>query len=149
MFLKHYMFLKSNLLGRETTMSKEHPLISALRMNAVFSGVSALLMFAAGSWLAAELGLADATPVYVVAALLTVFAIQLSAIVRSRKIRFLEVAGIIFGDLAWVVASIVLVALYRESITTTGLVLINVVSITVLAFALLQIHGLRAYRREG
>ena len=106
-------------------------------------------MFAAGSWLAAELGLADATPVYVVAALLMVFAIQLSAIVRSRKIRFLEVAGIIFGDLAWVVASIVLVALYRESITTTGLVLINVVSITVLAFALLQIHGLRAYRREG
>ena len=143
------MFLKSNLLGREITMSKEHPLISALRMNAVFSSVSALLMFVAGSWLAAQLGLADATPVYVVAALLTVFAIQLALIVRFRKIRFLEVAAIIGGDIAWVLASIVLVALYYESITTTGLMLIDVVSIAVLAFAVLQIRGLRAYRREA
>jgi hypothetical protein len=30
-------------------MSKEHPLIRALWMNAVFSGVSALFLFAAGS----------------------------------------------------------------------------------------------------
>jgi hypothetical protein len=147
MFLKYYMFL--NLFKREITMSKEHALIRALRMNAVFSGVSALLLFAAASWLAPQLGLADATPVYIVAALLTVFAIQLSAIVRSRKIRFLEVAGIIGGDLAWVVASIVLVALYYESITTTGLMLIDVVAIAVLTFAVLQIRGLRAYRREA
>ena len=129
-------------------MSKEHPLLRALWMNAVFSGVSAVLLFAAASWLAAQLGLADATPVYIVAALLTVIAIQLSVIVRSRKIRLLEVAGIIGGDLAWVIASIVLVALYYESITTTGLILIDVVSIAVLTFAVLQIRGLRAYRRE-
>ena len=131
------------------TMNKEHPLIRALWMNAVFSGVSALCLFAAASWLAPQLGLADATLVYIVAALLTVFAIQLSAIVRSRKIRFLEVAGIIGGDLAWVVASIALVALYYESITTTGLMLIDVVSIAVLTFAVLQIRGLRAYRRKA
>ncbi len=130
-------------------MNKENPLIRALWMNAIFSGVSALCLFAAASWLAAQLGLADATPVYIVAALLTVFAIQLSAIVRSRKIRFLEVAGIIVGDLAWVAASIVLVALYYESITTTGLMLIDVVAIAVLTFAVLQIRGLRAYRREA
>jgi len=130
-------------------MSKEHPLLRALWMNAVFSGVSALCLFAAARWLAAQLGLVDATPVYVVAALLTVFAIQLTVIVRSRKIRFLEVAGIIGGDLAWVAASIVLVALYYESITTTGLMLIDVVSIAVLTFAVLQIRGLRTYRREA
>jgi hypothetical protein len=147
MFLKHYSILK--LLKREITMSKEHTLIRALRVNAIFSGVSALFLFAAASWLAAQLGLADATPVYIVAALLTIFAIQLSAIVRSRKIRIHEVAGIIGGDLAWVVASIVLVALYYESITTTGLMLIDVVTIAVLTFAVLQIRGLRAYRREA
>ncbi len=130
-------------------MNKENPLIRALWMNAIFSGVSALCLFAAASWLAAQLGLADATPVYIVAALLTVFAIQLSAIVRSRKIRFLEVAGIIAGDIAWVVASIVLVALYYESITTTGLMLIDDVAIAVLTFAVLQIRGLRVYRREA
>jgi len=130
-------------------MNKEHTLIRALRMNAVFSGVSALLIFAAAGWLAAQLGLADATPVYVVAAILTAFAIQLSIIVRSGKIRFLEVAGIIGGDIAWVLASIVLVGLYYESITTTGLMLIDVVAIAVLTFAILQIRGLRAYRREA
>jgi hypothetical protein len=118
-------------------------------MNAVFSGVSALFLFAAANWLAAQLGLVDATPVYIVAAVLTVFAIQLAAIVRSRKIHFLEVAGIIGGDIAWVVASIVLVGLYYESITTTGLMLIDVVSIAVLTFAVLQIRGLKAYRREA
>jgi hypothetical protein len=149
MFLKYYIILKSLLLKREITMNKEHPLIRALKINAVFSGVSALLLFAAAGWLAAELGLADATPVYIVAALLTVFAIQLIAIVRSRKIRFPEVAAIIGGDIAWVVASIVLVALYYESITTTGLMLIDVISIAVLTFAVLQIRGLRAYRREA
>jgi hypothetical protein len=53
------------------------------------------------------------------------------------------------GDIAWVLASIVLVALYYESITTTGLMLIDVVSIAVLAFAVMQIRGLRAYRREA
>jgi len=128
-------------------MSKEHPLIRALRMNAVFSAVSALFLFAAAPWLAAQLGLADATPVYIVAAVLTLFAIQLSAIVRTRKIRFLEVAVIIAGDLAWVLASIFLVALYYELITTLGLILIDVVAIAVLTFAVLQIRGLRAYRR--
>ena len=130
-------------------MSKEHPLIRALRMNAVFSGVSALFLFVTASWLAAQFGLADATPVYIVAGLLTVFAIQLAVIVRSRKIRILEVAGIIGGDIAWVVASIVLVALYYESITATGLMLIDIVAIAVLTFAVLQIRGLRAYRREA
>ena len=130
-------------------MSKEHPLIRALQMNAVFSGVSAVCLFAAARWLAAQLGLADATPVYIVAALLTLFAIQLSVIVRSRKIRFLEVARIIGGDIAWVVASIVLVTLYYESITATGLMLIDVVAIAVLTFAVLQIRGLRAYRCEA
>jgi len=130
-------------------MNKEHPLIRALKMNAVFTGVSALFLFAAASWFATQLGLADAIPVYIVAALLTLFAVQLSAIVRSRKIRFLEVAGIIGGDLAWVGASIVLVGLYYESITTAGLMLIDVVSIAVLTFAVLQIRGLRAYRREA
>lgn len=130
-------------------MNKDHALLRALKMNAVFSGVSALSLFAAASWLAPQLGLADATPVYIVAALLTVFAIQLAVIVRSRNIRFPEVAAIIGGDIAWVVASIVLVALYYESITTTGLVLIDVVSIAVLTFAVLQIRGLRAYRREA
>lgn len=147
MFLKHYIILKP--IKREIAMSKQHPLIRALRMNAVFSGVSALLMFAAANWLAPQLGLADATPVYVVAGLLTVFAIQLAIIVRTRKIRFPEVAAIIGGDLIWVVASIVLVALYYESITTTGLMLIDVVAIAVLTFAVLQIRGLRAYRLEA
>ena len=130
-------------------MNKEHSLIRALKMNAVFSGVSALGLFAAASWLAPQLGLADATPVYIVAAILTVFAIQLSVIVRSRKIRILEVAGIISGDIAWVVASVVLVGLYYESITTSGLILIDVVAIAVLTFAVLQIRGLRTYRREA
>jgi hypothetical protein len=42
-----------------------------------------------------------------------------------------------------------LVVLYYESITTTGLMLIDVISIAVLTFAVLQIRGLRLYQREA
>jgi len=67
-------------------MSKEHPLIRALWMNAVFSGVSALFLFAAASWLAAQLGLADATPVYVVSiAVLTFAVLQIRGLRAYRR----------------------------------------------------------------
>ena len=128
-------------------MKNDTLLLRALRMNAVFSGVSALLLLIAAPWVAAQLGLKTALPVYVTGGLLALFSLQLANIVRTRKIQRVEIAAIIFGDIAWVVASVVLVALYYSSLTVTGFVLVDLVAIAVLYFAIRQIQGLRALER--
>ena len=122
-------------------------LMRALRMNAIFSGFSALMLAMAGGWVAAQLGLGSAVPVYVTAGLLALFALQLWNIVRTRKVRTVEIVGIIGGDIAWVVGSVVLVALFYPSMTTAGLLLVDLVAIAVMCFAILQIRGLKAFRR--
>jgi len=130
-------------------MTDNHLLLRALKLNAVFSGTSALLLLAAAPWVAAQLGLGSATPVYVTAGLLAVFALQLGNIVRTKKIRSLEISAIIIGDLTWVAGSAILVALFYGSLTTVGLVLVDLVAIAVLIFAIQQIRGLRAFRRSA
>ncbi len=124
-------------------------LVRALKLNAAFSGISAILLIAAGGWVAVQLGLPSALNVYVVAGFLLLFSLQLWNIVRTRTIRTWEIASIIVGDLAWVIASLVLVALYYRSLTTTGLVLVDIVALAVLIFAIMQIRGLREYRRAA
>jgi hypothetical protein len=127
-------------------MSDNTLLFRALRLNALFSASSAVMLMLAGPWVAAQLGLNSVTPVYVTAGLLALFALQLGNIVRTQNIRDVEIIGIILGDIAWVVGSAVLVALFYSSLTTAGLVLVDVVAIAVLYFAIQQIRGLRAFR---
>ena len=130
-------------------MSSNSLLLRALRMNAIFSGLSAATLLLAGQWVAAQLGLGNAIPVYAAAGFLALFALQLGNIVRSGEIRRWEITSIIGGDIAWVLGSAVLVALFYRSLTTTGLLLVDVVALVVLYFAVQQIRGLRALREEA
>jgi hypothetical protein len=43
----------------------------------------------------------------------------------------------------------VLVTLYFQSITATGLILIDIAALAVLTFAILQIRGLKEFRRTA
>ena len=122
------------------------PLIRALLHNALFSGASALLLFASAGWIATQLGLGSTMPVYATATALVLFALQLAKIVRTGVIRSWEIAGIIGGDVAWVVASVVLVAIFFDSLTATGLVLVDLVALAVLVFAIRQYRGLRVFQ---
>jgi len=130
-------------------ISDNHLLLRALMLNAAFSAFSALIMFIAGGWVAKQLGLPSAVQVYALAGFLAVFALQLGNIVRTRNIRIWEIAGIISGDIAWVIGSVVLVTLYFHSITATGLILIDIAALAVLTFAILQIRGLKEFRRTA
>lgn len=130
-------------------MSDNTLLLRALRLNAIFSASSALMMLPAGPWLATQLGLTSVMPIYVTATLLGVFALQLGNIVRTRKIHDLEIVGIIFADITWVVGSVVLGALFYSSLTVAGLVLVDVVSIAVLYLAIQQVRGLKAVRKSA
>jgi len=115
----------------------------ALAWNAGFSGLSAIVMTVGAAWLAPQLGLTGPLPIYVVAGCLAVFALQLGNIVRTRDYRHWEISSIIAGDLAWVAASAILVAMYFERLTLTGLLIVDAVALVVLAFAIQQIRGLR------
>jgi len=125
-------------------MTNTHPLLSALRLNAIFSGTSAVFLLVAAPWIAAQLGLPGSLPVYIVGGFLMLFALQLANIVRSGNIRTWEVGGIIAGDLAWVLGTVVLVGMFYSSLTTVGLLMVDIIALAVLAFAILQIRGLRA-----
>ena len=123
-------------------------LLRALTLNAIFSGASALIILIAGGWFVGQFSLGTAVPVYVIAGILAVFAIQLTNIVRTRNIRIWEITGIIVGDIAWVVASVVIVALYYRTFTPTALILVDLVALAVLLFAVMQFRGLRQYRKS-
>ena len=128
-------------------ISDNNLLLRALTLNAMFSGFSALMMFIAGPWLAAQFGLSSVLPVYAVAGFLAVFTTQLGNIVRTKNIRTWEIKSIIGGDIAWVVASVAIITLYYQTITPTALILIDTVAVAVLFFAIMQIRGLREFRK--
>ena len=128
-------------------ISDNNLLLRALTMNAIFSGFSALFMFVSGAWLAQQFALSSVMPVYAIAGFLAVFAFNLANIVRTRNIRSWEIKSIISGDLAWVAASVAIITLYYQTITPTGLILLDVVAVAVLFFAIQQIRGLQQFRK--
>ena len=130
-------------------ISSNNPLLRALTFNAIFSGFSALLMFIAGTWLAAQFGLQDPALIYTLGGFLALFALQLGNIVRTREIRNWEITSIIAADIAWVLGSVAIISLYYQSITAAGLMLMDIVAVAVLWFAVMQIRGLREYRKSA
>lgn len=124
-------------------MNRRTPILTAIKMNAAFSTISALTLFAVADWIAVQLGSSDPTPVYSIAVVLTLFSLQLWNIVRTRNVRRWEITAIIVADLGWVAASIVMVAMYYRSLTFTGLLLVDVVAFAVAFFAVMQIRGLK------
>lgn len=130
-------------------MSSQPLLVRALRWNALFSGFSAIAMLAGAGWLAPHLGLDGPVAIVTVALFLLLFSAQLANIVRTGQVRRWEVRAIIAGDLAWVLGSIVLVALFYGSLSDIGLLLVDVVALAVLFFAIQQIRGLRAWPKSS
>ncbi len=124
-------------------------LMRGLKMNAIFSGLSAVAMLLAADWVAEQVGLPGPANVYAVAIFLLFFAAQLGNIVRTLTIRTWEIVAIIVGDLLWVAGSVVLGTLYIQSFSTIGAVLVDVVALAVLIFAVIQMRGLRKYRRNA
>ncbi len=124
-------------------------LLRGLTMNAIFSAFSAVTMLLAADWVARQVGLPGPANVYAVAIFLVFFALQLGNIVRTGTIRTWEIVAIIVGDLLWVAGSVVLGVLYFRSFSMIGAVLVDAVALAILIFAIMQIRGLREYRRNA
>ena len=113
----------------------------ALRLNAGFSTVSALVLFAGHTQLGAEMGV-DARWLIAVAVGLAAFAAQLlytASRSDARKLRA-EALRHSLADFAWVAASLVVIA--GSWLTPTGNALLIAVAVPVLALGVAQYRSL-------
>ena len=70
-------------------------------------------------------------------------------IVRRKRCQCWEILAIIADDIAWVVATAILVAIFFDALSTAGLVIVDIVAAAVLFFAVLQIRAFRALLRQS
>jgi hypothetical protein len=78
-----------------------------------------------------------------IGAFLLLFAARLILAVRARELLRWEARAIVFGDIGWVVGSILVVSLLHIRFSLTGLLLVLATALIVGAFAALQAEGLR------
>ena len=133
-------------------MTKSHRdaslLLTALGANALFSFGSAIALFIAGSWIAAQLGLPPEASLDTVAVLLGLFALQLATIVLFKRLYVLEIALIIAADILWVLGSGIGLIMFSGDMSGTGKWLVAGVALAVLGFAEAQGLGLKRWHNS-
>jgi len=114
--------------------------------NAVFSMLSAVIIFASGEWLSRFLGLHDRVALTVLAVGLIGYAFVLVVNARRPEIKISDAWTAVVLDVVWVLGSYVLI--FAMPFTAGGKWLIVAVAEIVFCFALLQSLGVRRVRRS-
>ncbi len=117
---------------------------TAVRANAAFCGLSGLAIALLASRLPALLGAGDPTFYLWLGVFLVVYGVHLGLTARRERIRRVEGLLIVGGDVAWVVGSVVAVAV--GVLTPSGIGLVLAVAAVVGAFALWQWRALARER---
>ncbi len=104
--------------------------------NALFSGVSGLFMILLPDWFAGQVGLTQSLLILCIGIGLVVFAGYV--LFTSVKGAMQNVTGIISGDIAWVVGSLVALILFWTKIPASGRWLVDIIAIIVGLFAYFQ-----------
>ena len=125
----------------DLTHESARGLHNALLANAVFSTFCALFIIFAHNLVLGWLGVA--LNIRVLGFALLLFAVYLVWMSRSTHLPRHLVTGVIAGDWAWVVGSVVLVAIKYTSFSTFGVFLTLDIALVVGVFALLQGRGLK------
>jgi hypothetical protein len=123
-----------------------HPgFFKAVKANAAFSSVCALLLLAVPDVLANWLGLAEtqALTLMGIGAGLALFALRLLMIARAGQVQRAETRTIIGGDIGWVVASVILLLVGSDWFSTLGQWIVVDIALVVMGFAVLQWRGLK------
>jgi hypothetical protein len=114
----------------------------AIMANALFSGLSGLLIVAFEPAVLSWLGLGSVS-ISAVGVMLIGFALYLAWMANSRRVPVATIRAVIFSDWAWVAASIVLVGLKAAIFSGFGIFLILDIAVVVMVFALLQGRALK------
>lgn len=123
-------------------MRHDRLLRTTLTANAAFSGLAGLLTAAFSGVLAEPLGIPRALLVVVGLALVP-YAVMLRRLATDGELPVSRARAVIGADLAWVVASVAVLAISPASLTTLGHWVVGVVALGVGDFAVLQWVGLR------
>jgi hypothetical protein len=121
----------------------------ALGGNAIFSGLSGLLLVAVPRRVADWLGIEALGLLLAIGIGLLLFALFLIFLVRARPLDAQAATSVIFGDLAWVLASGALLVFWPGLLSDTGWWVVLAVAVAVLVFADLQWLGLRRLLRPA
>jgi hypothetical protein len=128
--------------------SGEHACLlrKALIGNAVFSSLSGVTILFAQGWVLHILGLSKNISLAILGIGLLVFAVTLVINAMRQQIRTSDAWIVVWLDLAWVLASYVLILVVPFSVE--GKWVIGVVAELVSAFAVLQLLGIRRIQKK-
>ncbi len=131
---------------RYTTMQTSNTfsmLKTAMRSNAIFSGLAALTFVFAAPPLARLIGLPTSTTLIIVGVSLVIWAAELFIGTKNEEINQRFAQFVIAGDLLWVIGSTVLFFSDWVPFTPAGKWLIAIQADIILIFAVWQYFGLR------
>jgi len=114
---------------------------NALRANAIFSGISGLLITFMHSQVLILLGISDVN-IMVIGIGLVLFSAYLFWMSSRQQLDKSMVTGVIGGDWLWVLASAVLLIFKASMFSTLGVFLVADVALLVMVFAIWQQRGL-------
>ena len=114
----------------------------ALLANAIFSGISGSLMVFAEPAVLSWLGLSTIS-IRPIGIFLLVFSLYLIWMANHGRVTKSSISGVIAGDWAWVLGSIILLVLKGSMFSWLGILLVTDVAVVIAVFAILQGLGLR------
>jgi hypothetical protein len=127
-----------------TVRRESNPLFFlALSWNAAFSAFCGLIMVVAPTVVAGWLGWGSESVMIGIGVFLLLFGARLTMAVSARELLQWEARAIVFGDIGWVIGSVLLVSLFHIRFSLTGLLLVLSSAFVVGVFAALQAQGLR------
>ena len=113
----------------------------ALKINAIFSTVSGIILILLNHQIANLFGTTNSTVFWIVGLLLIYFAVTIWY--EIKKQRRLAILWIIIQDYAWVLGSLILLIFNPFQITQIGNVLIGIVALMVLYMGINQMNKLK------
>lgn len=134
-------------MHNKITPAQSALLFKALLANAVFSSLSGVLMLILSAPIATLVGLPQPLWVSATGSVLIGFGAILFLHVRRRRIRRVEAIAISALDLAWVLASLGVVAFLPETFSPTGIITIVAVALIVLGF--FEAQAVALWRTRG
>jgi hypothetical protein len=133
--------------AQQVTSAHFNLLKNALRGNAIFSILSAIVALVASGSIADLMGVDANLPFLIVGVGLVIWAVEVFVISSQDPIRPQLVKLVIGGDLLWVVGSAALLLFDPFDFATEGKWLVLVLADVVLTFAIVQYVGLRRSQR--
>jgi len=113
----------------------------SLKINALFSSISGLVLILLNEPIAKIFGTSNNTVFLIVGLILIYFALTIwYEIIKQRK---LAVIWIIIQDYTWVLGSLILIILNPFKITLTGNLIIGIIALIVLYMGINQMVGLK------